>query len=180
MYRRSLVVNGVFLFAIALATRCAAGELVTDETIHQVFDKSKKAKDSHSVMTEQTSRLHEILDGYLTGNTVQIKKASKALSRDMRRVTSYLPSDTSEDSVVWNAMSEIVNQSNALYEEVEKGNLSKSYQHYTLLTAECVKCHQALREWGRFPAATSSSASEEPKAESSPALAPKKSGKSMK
>lgn len=179
MFKRNMILSVLFfLSALFLAFKLLASEIVTDDTIQTIFGRSQKARDSHSVMSRQRDRLHDLLDGYLSGDPAAINKASDAIAKDMQRVAINFPSDEEQDTVVWTAMSEIVNQAHALHDEARKGNYAKSYQHYSLMTTECIKCHQVLRRWGKFPEpAASASAVDAPKTEAKVSPAPKKTGK---
>ena len=163
----------IVLLALTLTAKTYADEIITDERIREVFGKSQLAKKAHSVMATQKDHMMEILEGYLTGDTEEIKKSSQALAKNMRKVALEFQSEQDEDTVVWASMSEIVNQSRALQVEAQNGNYAKSYQHFTQLTSECIKCHQLSRRWGRFPTPSPTpEAAESPKAASSPAPSP--------
>ena len=122
-----------------------AQERVTDEDLEKRFGKS------HAVMKTQYQLIHQILDGFLLGDSELIQRNTNELAQTMREVGYTFPPEPRQEVEVWNAMSKIVQQARLLQERVAQGSYQEAYKHFLLMIYQCLKCHQTRRTWGQFP-----------------------------
>lgn len=143
------------IFFILYITTCinsfAKEDVITDQSIREAFDKSNDLKQSHTVMSDQKQRLLKIMDAFLKGDTYTIQSSTDEISKAMHTIVTTYPISPEKKAEAWKIMAEIVKQSHAIQEAAEKNDYQKAYEHFTLLSNQCIQCHQAVRGWGKLP-----------------------------
>ena len=102
-------------------------------------------------MADQRERLNAILDGFLVSDIEAIKEKSDELNGAMRAVIQIYPPSGEKENAVWQATADIVNESFLLKQETEKNDFNKAFVHFNRISSQCIRCHQATREWGKLP-----------------------------
>ena len=128
----------------ALGRAAIAGEQVTDEMIAAWFRKP------HAVMKELRANLHDVLDGFLTGDVVRIQTGAAAVAARMSEVSRMYPPQGGQETDEWKALAEIVEQAALLKQKAALGDYRSAYTHYATLTHRCIVCHQVRRTSGQF------------------------------
>ncbi|MBI5024141.1 MAG: hypothetical protein HZC18_03975 [Candidatus Omnitrophica bacterium] len=143
---------GFLLVALCLSQPAMAGDkAVTNEDVYKLLNESSGFKKSHSVMSRQQEKLTAILDGFLTGDTGNIGKESDEFLNDMRQLLQTYPPDEKSETGAWKSTAKIVEEMHLMKEEISKNDYNKAYEHFANITASCIQCHQAARQWGKFP-----------------------------
>lgn len=147
-----LLVYSFLLAALCLSQSAIADDkVVTNEDVYKLLNESSGFKKSHSVMSQQQKKLTTILDGFLTGDTGDIAQASDGLLNDMRQLLQTYPPNEKSEASAWKSTAKIVEETHLMKEEISKDDYNKAYEHFVNITASCIQCHQAARQWGKFP-----------------------------
>lgn len=128
-----------------------AAESYTDESINEYFAKNDQVRRSHGLMAGQKERLEAILSDFLEGDSEGIASNSAQVSDVMRTALLMETGDVDQEAKVWQALSEVVLQARLLEAQAKKPDYKKAYEHFSLLTGQCIQCHQLARSWGKFP-----------------------------
>lgn len=123
----------------------------TDKMVHGYFDKRPEEKNAHALMAHQRTRIRELLDMFLLGDIEGISRAAAELNAAMIEIPRAVDSPTGQDVETWQAMAQIVAESEFLRKSAEEGDYKKAYGHFAMLTLRCIECHQAVRPWGTLP-----------------------------
>lgn len=144
--RRLKAAGFLILWGVLCPALPAAGaeEPVTDEMLRTQFNRT------HDVMKEQRKRIHNLMDGFLTGDSSLIRRNAEEISRDMGRVGKEFPAAEGQEADVWKTMAGVAESAKLLGEEAGKDNYQAAYQQFASMTARCIACHQIRRDWGLF------------------------------
>ena len=121
-----------------------AEERVTDEVLRAQFGRA------HGVMKDQRPRIHELMDGFLTGDMGLIQRASAEISRNMSKVGKEFPPAEGDEAELWKTMAAVADSAGRLEAEAQKGDYQAAYQQFAAMTGKCIACHQVRRDWGLF------------------------------
>ena len=150
--RPTNILLGLFLAALCLSRPAMAKDKpVTNEDVYELLSESGIWERSHSVMSQQQERLTAILNDFLNGDTGHIKKESDELLNDMKQLLLDSPPNKENEPSSWQSTTEIVEETHSMKEEISKNDYNKAYEHFVNITTSCIECHQATRQWGKFP-----------------------------
>ncbi len=145
-------VFGLLLITLLISQPAiAANKAFTNEDIYHLLGESKEFKNSLSVMTQQRERMNTILNAFLLGDTKTINEKSDEILANMDQIIKTQAITHGNESRVWQSVTEIVKETHLLKEETSKNNYEKAYEHFSNIAAGCIQCHQAVREWNKFP-----------------------------
>jgi hypothetical protein len=140
----------VLLTVLAVPALVAAAQKIvyTEDMIRQMFADPEEAS-AHDIMMRQRARLRELQDAFLLGDAKSIEVSADHIAKDMAKLPKALKpeKDTTE---TWRAMTEIVSRAEDMKRSIELKEYRAAYEHYANLQGQCVRCHQAVRDWGMF------------------------------
>ena len=117
---------------------------MTDEMLNEMFGQA------HDVVKDQRERLHELLDGFLTGNPELIQLYAEEIARGMKPAARTMPAREGEEDVKWDAIANIIHYAEKLKGDAAAGDYRGAYDGYARLVNQCITCHQTQRTWGIF------------------------------
>ena len=134
------VLSGVFF-----SLNSGAGEVITEDKLREMIGEK-----SHSVMAKQLDRIHEVLEGFLTGDWQRIQTPLYQMRQDIDKIgNQYLPY-ADKNIPALQALDAMRKDTTTLQVDLEAKDYEKAYKHFHAMTYHCIQCHQAQREWGKF------------------------------
>lgn len=141
------------ILCLTLNSSAIAAKKFTDEDLQKFIQQHGSfSKSSHAVMIEERARLNALQNAFLVADTYTLTEESKRLSEAMSRVVSqYEPSAGKESAAAWQITAAIVSESHQMREGISKNDYNKAYTHFSRVTGYCIRCHEAVRSWGKLP-----------------------------
>ncbi len=146
------IAAGAAFLALVQYGRASAAEVYTDESIRELFRRSPRANSIHELMSKQHGRLHAILDAFLTGDLETVAVQADAVHTGMKEIVRlFSEKENADDEMIMAIASEILKRSAIVADEARKNNYRDAYVNYTFIGAQCIRCHQTARDWGKMP-----------------------------
>jgi mono/diheme cytochrome c family protein len=101
-------------------------------------------------MARQMERLQNVLEGFLKADWEKISSELYQMRQDIEQISSEYGKYTGENIPTLKALDEVRKETTALQEALDAKNYEEAYQHFQLVTYQCIQCHQAQRIWGKF------------------------------
>jgi hypothetical protein len=147
------LLTGLLVLGCSLLPAVSRAEVVTDEKLKQYLAQSPEFESAHAVMTAQRQKLHAALDGFLVGDAELVREATGSVADAMKAVANQIPLKDEQGTEAWSAMSRIVQESLTAEDLIQKNDYVGAYNAYARMTAQCIRCHQTVRDYGTFATA---------------------------
>ena len=148
---RSLRV-GFLVFAVSLtfgltAYAAEAEKAVSGEAVKDDFARSAYLKNMHTVMMGQRENLRSVLDAFLAGDTEGVAMGAEEIYRASESIdVSQQAREKDVEEEVWLAMMRSASHAQQMRDAARAKDLESAYEQYYELTAQCMACHQVVRD----------------------------------
>ena len=140
-------IPSVFLMTmmVMLSPGQAQEEAVDNEALYRAL-----GPQGHSIMKAQRERIVELIDGFLVGDWVKIRRGLRQMSYDIRRIAERFAADGAKGQGREEALESLLKHAKLLEVYVEAEEYRKAYDQFIAITKRCIECHQTSRSWGVF------------------------------
>ena len=91
-----------------------------------------------------------MLDGFLLGDAELVKASSNNIAQAMSKIVRAVPVEGESQAIAWEAMSKIMKETLAIEKSLGENDYPSAYNAYVSLAGRCIRCHQAVRDYGTF------------------------------